>query len=345
MVTNSSSTNLVIGLAAVGVGLVAAGVGLYRRRRAESASGGPQDDLQAEAGARNEEQSPAGEIVDDRESLGNTPSHNSQKNPLLEYFGLVFALTVPFWLFGNKPLPIPVKLPVSAMAWVNPLIAAVILTYRREGSTGVKELFKRVLDFRKTKNKAWYLPVLFLSPLIAFLAYAVMRMSGLPLPDPQIPWLMVPAFFLAFFIGGIGEELGWMGYAFDPMQDRWGALKASVILGLVWGIFHVIPDIQNGQTADWILWQRLGTIGLRILMAWVYNNTGRSVFAAILFHVTNNMSWALFPNYGSHYDPFVFGLIIFLAAGIVITGWDSKTMTRYRFARLSGSASKDERAG
>jgi len=93
-----------------------------------------------------------------------------------------------------------------------------------------------------------------------------------------------------FLITGIGEELGWMGYAIDPMQNRWGALKASIILGLVWSLFHFIPDLQNRQTADWILWHRLRTVAFRILIVWVYNNTGKSVFSAILFHAVNNLS-------------------------------------------------------
>jgi membrane protease YdiL (CAAX protease family) len=269
-------------------------------------------------------------------------SNASPKNLPLNYFGLVFTLTIPFWLFGGNRLPLPVKLPVSALALVNPLMAALILTYRREGLTGVKALFRRALDYQKIEHKIWYLPILFLNPLIMVLSYAVMRLVDMPLPDPQIPWLLAPVFFSAFFIAAIGEELGWMGYAFDPMQDRWGALKASLILGLVWALFHLIPDMQNGQTATWILWQRLGTIATRVLIVWIYNNTGKSVFTAIVYHAMYNVSWALFPNYGSHYDPFVTSMIMFLVVGIVLFGWGSQTLARYRFGRLSEPKSRGD---
>jgi membrane protease YdiL (CAAX protease family) len=161
-----------------------------------------------------------------------------------------------------------------------------------------------------------------------------MRLAGLPLPNPHIPWLALPVFFVGFFIAGIGEELGWMGYAIDPMQNRLGALKASILLGLVWAIYHLIPDLQNQQAADWILWHRLATVANRILMVWFYNNTGKSVFAVILFHTMTNIGWALFPNYGSHYNPFITGMITLLATGIVVLGWDPKTLARPRFARL-----------
>jgi membrane protease YdiL (CAAX protease family) len=63
-----------------------------------------------------------------------------------------------------------------------------------------------------------------------------MRLMELPLPDPQIPLLIAPVFFFMFFMGAIGEELGWMGYAIEPLQNRWGALKASIILGFIWAI-------------------------------------------------------------------------------------------------------------
>lgn len=333
MSTNSLSTILVGGLAAFGLTLVVAGVGLYRRRRVGSTYGSPQDDRR-EAIEANDDHSLVAEVPEGRRSHGNVHSNASRKNLPLDFFGLVIALTIPFWLFGGAKLPIPVDLPVSALAAINPLIAATILSYRRDRFTGIKALFRKVLDYQKIEHKIWYLPILFLNPLIMVLSYAVMRWADLPLPDPQIPWLMAPVFFLVFFVAAIGEELGWMGYAFDPMQNRWGALKASMILGLVWALFHLIPDVQNGQTATWILWQRLGTIATRVLIVWVYNNTGKSVFAATLFHTMDNLSWTLFPNYGSHYNPFVTGMITFLVAGIVVFGWGSKTLARDRLARL-----------
>ncbi len=260
----------------------------------------------------------------------------SQENLPLKYFLLVFALAVPFYLFGGGKLPLPINLPVSALGTFVPVIAASILSYQQDGFNGIKELLKKALDYKKIKNKIWYLPALLLMPLIYFLSYVVMRLTGLPLPDPiNIPLLMAPVLFVPFFIGDAGEELGWTGYAIDPMQNRWGAFKASLILGVVWAIWHAIPFIQTHNTANWIVWQCLFTVAARILIVWIYNNTGKSVLAAILVHVMSNLSWSLFPNYGSHYDPFVTGLIIWLVAVIVIFAWGPKTLTRYRRARGS----------
>lgn len=338
MVTNDSLTIVVGGLAVFGLALAVAGVRKYRRRK-RNAAGRPQDDIPVDAGSENEEPDLGAEIPDERESDKNMPPNTSQEKLPLDFFGLVIALMIPFWLFGGNKLPIPVDLPVSALEFVTPMLAAIILSYRRNGAAGAKKLFKKVLDYPKIQNRIWYLPILLINPVIMVLSYVVMRLAGLPLPDPQIPWLMAPALFLAFFIAAIGEELGWTGYAFDPMQDRWGALKASIVLGLVWGLFHLIPDLQNGHAANWILWQRLGTVARRVLIVWLYNNTGKSVFSAILFHAMDNVSWVLFPNYGSHYDPFVTSMITFLVVGIVIFAWGSKTLARYRFAWLRRRAS------
>jgi len=172
---------------------------------------------------------------------------------------------------------------------------------------------------------------LLLIPLIYALAYIVMRFAGLPLPAvPEIPLLAAPLFFILYFITATGEELGWMGYAIQPMQNRWGALNASIFLGLVWSIWHAIPDVQAQHSADWILWHRIYSVALRILIVWIFNNTGKSVFAAILVHTMDNVSWTLFPNYSSHYDPFINAMLTWLVAFLVIWRWGPETLAHFR---------------
>ncbi len=255
------------------------------------------------------------------------------RRPLIAYFGLVFALSIPFWVLGGGKLPLPINLPVSALATFVPVTAAAILIYQQSGLAGVQELLRKALDAQKIRNKTWLLPALLLQPLIYFLSYVVLRWTGRPLPDPvEIPLLLTPIFFLMFFITDAGEELGWTGYAIEPLQNRWGALTGSLVLGVVWAIWHAIPFVQTRNPAGWVIWQSFTTIGIRILIVWIYNNAGKSVFAAILFHVMTNISWSLFPNFGSGYDPFVTGLITWLAVGIVIAIWGGKTLARYRYA-------------
>ncbi len=258
----------------------------------------------------------------------------AQEKLPLEYFLLVFVLSVPFWIFGGSPLPLPINLPVSALGTFVPFVAAAILFYRQSGFTGVKELLKKAWDYRRIKNPIWYLPALLLAPLIYVFSYALMRLTGLPLPDTtKIPPLMVPVFFMMFLIGDAGEELGWSGYAIDPLQNRWGALRASFILGVVWAIWHGVAFVQTHHSASWIIWQSIKTVAMRMVIVWIYNNTGKSVLAANLYHTTDNVSWSLFPNYGSHYNPRVTGLFTWLVVVLIIFGWGAKSLARYRHAR------------
>lgn len=177
----------------------------------------------------------------------------SRKLPL-DFFLLVYALSVPFWLFGGDELPLPMKLPASALMWINPAIAAAILTYRKGDGEGVKRLLRKARDYRKITDRTWYLAVLGVVPAIYGVTYLLIRVLDLPLPESiDVPILMAPVLFLLFVIPAAGEELGWSGYAIGPVQDRWGALRASIILGIVWQVWHIIPDLQVGHSATWIL--------------------------------------------------------------------------------------------
>jgi membrane protease YdiL (CAAX protease family) len=239
---------------------------------------------------------------------------------------LLVALSLPWWLFGGRRLPLAVDLPVSALISLNPAIAAGILTYRRGGSRGLQGLLSRAFDHRRIGDKGWYVPILLLNPLIFLLSYWIMRLTRQPLPDPVVPLRLVPVYFVLFFPFAVGEELGWMGYAIRPAQRRWGALGAGLGLGAIWAVWHLVGDVQVGNSASWILWHRLGTVGLRVLIVWLYNNTGGSVFAAVLFHDLNNVSWALFPNNASHYNPFITALLVLAAAATVTAIWGPRTL-------------------
>jgi len=262
----------------------------------------------------------------------------SLKRSPLTFFVLVFALALPFWLLGAlvKHVPIPLNLPVSALQFVCPLIAALILVYREEKLGGVKRLLKRAFDVKRIRHKIWYVPIIFLMPLIMVLSYGVMLLLGRPLPEPSISFLLIPILFVVFFIPAVCEEVGWTGYITDPMQERWSAFTTSLILGSVWAIWHVIPELQ-ANTPAWVAGQFFSTIGLRVLIVWLYNNTGKSVLAAILFHDMVNASEFSFPNYGSYYDPVITRALTAITAMIVTFLWGSKTLARYRYVRVPQS--------
>ena len=248
------------------------------------------------------------------------------------FFLLTVLLSVPFLLLAGTPLPGPLNLPVSAFMIVCPGLAAAILVFREEGSGGVVRLVGRVAAYRKIRA-VWYLPILFLMPAIMLLSYGGMLLSGRPLPDdPFVPYLLIPVFVPLFFIAAALEEVGWTGYATDPLQERRSALFTALIIGAVWAAWHSIPWLLL-NTPVWAAGQALSTVALRVLIVWLYNNTGGSVFAATFFHGMMNVAEFSFPNYGSHYDPVVSGAIGAAVAVVVAYLWGAETLARWRYGR------------
>lgn len=270
-------------------------------------------------------------------NLSRMESNTSQKTlqePLpLSYFLLVILLSIPFWVFGGNRLPLPVTLPASALMFVVPVLVASVLIYQRDGLNGIKALFKKAVDVKKIQNPLWYLPILLLTPLIYFLSFVFMRLTAMPLPDPiHIPWQMVPVFFAVYFISATCEQLGWMGYAIDPLQKRWGTVTAGILLGTLWQLWHLIPALQLHHPAGWIAWHSLQGVALMALIVWVYNVTGKSVLAAILVHAMDNVSWSLFPNFGSAFDPSVTGMVTIITTLIIIWAWRRNPFAHVRHA-------------
>ena len=259
------------------------------------------------------------------------------KRSPLKFTILVFVLSVPFWVLGALAAQwaeqLPVALPVSALMFICPMIAALILVRLEEGPGSVGPFLRRAFDYRRIAPRIWYLPILLLMPAMMLASYGLMVWSGRPLPaEPMIPWADLPVFFLVFFVGAIGEELGWTAYATDAMQARWSALATGLGLGLIWAFWHAIPFYQARPDPGWVFWQGASTVALRVIMVWLYNNSGRSVFGAVLFHMMINVSNFAFPNYGSHYDPAVVFFVQASVALLVVVLWGAPTLADFYFA-------------
>jgi uncharacterized protein len=249
----------------------------------------------------------------------------------LKFILLVFALSVPFWVIGAVTgLQLLPGVPVAALMFVCPAAAAIIFVYRENHAAGVIALLKRSFDYGRIGAKIWYVPVLLLLPAMSIISYGAMRWMGIPVPTPQFGLWLTLGLMLASFIMALGEELGWSGYAIEAMQDRWGALLASLILGLVWAAWHLVPLVQAHRAPNWIACWCLGTVTLRVLCTWIYNNTGKSVFAVALFHASSNVSWQLFPLHGSYFDPRINALIVTFVATAVTVVWGSRTLAQFR---------------
>jgi len=237
----------------------------------------------------------------------------------LTFFLLTFFLAIPFLLLGAATgLELMPGLPIAGLMFVCPGLAALILTFREAGGAAAVALFGRVFDVRRIDRLAWFAPILLLEPAEKTLAFWIQCLSGTPIPAPHFELGHTLVLCALFFISAAGEELGWSGYVLAPLQARWGALRAGLIIGVVWAVYHYIALVQAHRSIAWIAGWSLGTVAARVILVWLYNNTRRSIFAASLFHMTFNVTWQLFPVSGSYYDPRVSGLIVAAVALVII---------------------------
>ncbi len=257
---------------------------------------------------------------------------NTQRRVLL-FFILAFVLAIPFWLVGaSTDVQLLPGLPVAALATFCPMFAAAIVVSREVEHTRVRELLARSFDFNRIKVRSWYLPALLTMPAVMTLSFIALRLAGTDVPTAHINPVMALILCAIFFVAALGEELGWSGYAIDPMQARWGALVAAILLGGLWAVYHYVGLVQAQRSLEWIAWWTLYTVAGRVILVWLYNNTGGSVFAATLFHMTINVTWQLFPVEGSYFDPRVTGLILALLAVLILLLWGGRSLDRFRLA-------------
>jgi membrane protease YdiL (CAAX protease family) len=266
-------------------------------------------------------------------------SSKSTNDSLVAFFALTFLLSVPFYVLNALAYLNIVGKPEMgalyiALFTVTPIASASILTFRRRRSQGLKELLGRILDFKRIARSRWYIAIILLSPLIFLLSLAWIVLLGMPVPPALTPLVALPAVFPFFLLLAAGEEVGWMGYAFESMQARDSALRAALVLGMIWAFWHV-PFFVFMMPDPLVLSAQFFTLmGTRVLVAWIFNNTGKSVFAAILFHAVDNTALVTFPEIKSITpwgSAMLCGLVV-IAAFVVTLLWGSKSLARYSFA-------------
>jgi membrane protease YdiL (CAAX protease family) len=249
----------------------------------------------------------------------------------------VFASSIPFYVLGaaGGRLPGLPILPASALMTFVPMTVALIFIYRQRGAFGVTVLLKRTPGLIVRPD--WYLVACLFMPVVCGLEFGILRLTGSTLSFPHIAPGESAFLFIAFFIGAVGEEFGWQGYAYPCLREQLNALATAIILGVFWALWHVIPFFQLNRSADWIVWHSLNAIAMRIIIVWLFENNGKSIIAAVLFHTMINLSWALFPVAGSYYDPFIAFLILAPVAGMIAFLWGPATLARFDWGKISGS--------
>jgi len=222
------------------------------------------------------------------------------KASITSFFVLTIIFTLPAYILVgltglNIILSPEMVFAFIPLAVIAPISAALVLTYKKDGGSGVKKLLKRSFDYKRVKNKKWYWPTLLLMPLLFGLVFGVSSLFELELLPAPIPIIATPVVLIIFFFSALCEQVGWMGYAFEPMCNRWGIIKSTILLGLIWGMWHLPLYIFSIQGLETIVAQVLAVVALRVLLVWLYSNTGKSVFIVILLHATYNVCMSVIP--------------------------------------------------
>jgi membrane protease YdiL (CAAX protease family) len=183
---------------------------------------------------------------------------------------------------------------IHYFASFGPMLAAIFVAASTEGSQGVRRLLSGLFRWRVGLG---YVAFSILAPLFLFaIAVVVHWLTEGAWPDlrllGQVDYLprlgIAGAFVLWLLTYGMGEEIGWRGFALPRLQQARTAASASTILGLLWGLWH-LPALFYRDT-----YLALGFLALpmllvsvffaSIIMTWLYNSTRGSLLMVSLFH-------------------------------------------------------------
>ncbi len=163
----------------------------------------------------------------------------------------------------------------------GPMLAA-MLAARLEGS-GIRALFRPMRTWRV--GWQWYAVALFLPGAIFTCGMVVYALAG---GAHGGPFFYVPTdapHILAMIVFPLGEEVGWRGFALPRLQERFGPLAASVIIGVLWGLWHIPMFVLSGIPLSLFGILLPFFVAGSVVFTWVYNHTSQSLLLAVLVHV------------------------------------------------------------
>ena len=204
------------------------------------------------------------------------------------YYGLACAITwtsaIPTataWIRHEAPGPGAIA--AAGLSALGPLIAAFVIALARRDLRGV---------FGRWRTP-WMWPLLALMIPIGMrvLAAALTALFGAELTQWVYP-PSAPERIAALFVLPLGEEFGWRGFAYPRLEARFGAVRGSLVLGLLWGFWHlaygITPD-ANGFDTFTFLEGMLELPLYAILGTWFFEKSGRSMAVALAFHTSAHL--------------------------------------------------------
>jgi uncharacterized protein len=220
--------------------------------------------------------------------------------PLVAYFASTFAISwtgallvaTPYLVRDEQPPKIAGILMFPAML-LGPALSGVLMIGVTSGMKGIRELWRRISNHRI--DARWRLTLL-LPPVSVLGVLFALKVLASPSYTPNF-------FVMGILFGipaGCFEEIGWMGYAYPRIRQRTDSVGGSVLLGVLWTIWH-LPVIDYLGAASphgaylipfFVAFGAIMT-AIRVLMCCAYRNTG-SVLLAQLLHMSSTGSLVMF---------------------------------------------------
>ena len=253
-----------------------------------------------------------------------------KRHSLIIGITLMFALTWPIDLANSGVLPIKFPFLVYLFLGWGFGVASVIMTGLTLGKDAVITLLKRFLIWRV--GWKWYLAPFLLAPaLIVGGVYLNAALTGVP-PDfstvmaykifgksAYLPLFILP-FFMVDFIAN-GEEIGWRGYVLPRLQAKYGALTSTLILGVIWGFWHLPKFLSHWNTVSFV-WFMVHTMAISVVYTWLYNSTKGSLLLVTLFHAATNATGVFMPMANTvssgNMGAYIMYILLEMAAAIII---------------------------
>jgi hypothetical protein len=247
------------------------------------------------------------------------------RRPLVLFFILAFAIT---WGLAALYFLIPTQLtkifgpisgsnPIFVLAVWAPTISGFIVAARQGGGRGVVGLLARFPPGRASVY--WYLLVVLVVPAVSI---AINLITGTHIALLAMSSSSIISFlFLNLVTGPLGEEFGWRGVALPRLLEKFPPLPAALILGFVWGLWHVPSFMISGtpQSGIQLPFFFLGAIAMSIIITWVFIHVNGRIFFSFLFHYVVNFTLSVLSI------PF-WQMAVLLTAFVVIivgaSGWD-----------------------
>ena len=255
-------------------------------------------------------------------------------------FAFSWSLWVPRALVENGLADLPnfvhfLAKHASFGAW-GPFLGAVTVALLFDGIFGLKDLGKRLLQFRFSAT--WYgLSIVFL-PMLIWLSGAIATSifdQTLPATEAwQQPVNLPMAFIWIFFFGGpLQEEAGWRGTATHTLQKRYSALTTALYVGAVWGLWHLplFYDLRSEIYYNQPFWGLFfSTTLLAVLLSILYNRTGGSLLAVMLMHTSFNWANYVFSSLQNEVAGLIYFVLLFTSVIGFVAYWGPKELGQNR---------------